>query len=76
LPKDRFERRTQYYQKNFTRNCYNSVYEIETKFNEGGLVVPMSWTEKWDNNAQTMINIIKGLDYKLYNEIYKETQTK
>jgi len=42
------------------KNVYESVYEIETKFNEGGLVVPMSWTEKWDNNAQTMIDIIKG----------------
>ena len=41
------------------KNVYESVYEIETKFNEGGLVVPMSWTEKWDNNAQTMIDIIK-----------------
>jgi glycosyltransferase involved in cell wall biosynthesis len=41
------------------KNVYNSVDEIETKFNEGGLVVPMSWTEKWDNNAQTMIDIIK-----------------
>jgi len=41
------------------KNVYNSVNEIETKFNEGGLVVPMSWTEKWDNNAQTMIDIIK-----------------
>lgn len=41
------------------KNVYNSVDEIEAKFNEGGLVVPMSWTEKWDNNAQTMIDIIK-----------------
>jgi hypothetical protein len=42
------------------KNVYNSVDEIEAKFNEGGLVVPMSWTEKWDNNAQTMIDIIKA----------------
>ena len=41
------------------KNVYKSVSEIETKFNEGGLVVPMSWTEKWNNNAQTMIDIIK-----------------
>jgi glycosyltransferase involved in cell wall biosynthesis len=58
------------------KNVYTSVTEIDKKFDKEDLIVPMIWTERIDNNAQTMINIIKGLDYKLYNEIYKETQTK
>jgi glycosyltransferase involved in cell wall biosynthesis len=41
------------------KHVYKSVSEIETKFNEGGLVVPITWTRKWHDNAQTMIDIIK-----------------
>jgi glycosyltransferase involved in cell wall biosynthesis len=42
------------------KNVYESVYEIDTKFNEGGLVVPITWTRKWHDNAQWMIDIIKS----------------
>ena len=38
---------------------YNNSEEIEDKFNSLDLSVDFSWTEKWHNNAQTMINIIK-----------------
>ena len=55
-------------------NVYDNVEEIDAKFDNENLVVPMIWTERIDNNAQTMINIIKGLDYKLYNDIYSEKQ--
>ena len=43
-----------------SRNVYHSVSEIETKFNSEDLTVPYGWTSKWDNNAQTMIDIIKS----------------
>jgi glycosyltransferase involved in cell wall biosynthesis len=42
------------------KNVYSTVYEIDSKFNEGGLVVPITWTRKWHDNAQTMIDIIKS----------------
>ncbi len=42
------------------KNVYESVYEIDTKFNEGDLVVPITWTRKWHDNAQWMIDIIKS----------------
>lgn len=55
-----------------SKNVYNDVSEIDKKFDKEDLIVPMIWTERINNNAQTMINIIKGLDFKLYNEIYSE----
>ena len=38
---------------------YTSVEQIDSMFDQGNLKVPMPYTFKWDNNAQTMINIIK-----------------
>jgi len=55
-----------------SKNVYSDVSEIDKKFDKEDLIVPMIWTERINNNAQTMINIIKGLDFKLYNEIYSE----
>jgi glycosyltransferase involved in cell wall biosynthesis len=39
---------------------YTSVSEIDSKFDNEDLTVPFEWTEKWHNNAQTMIDIIKS----------------
>ena len=39
---------------------YELWEEIETKFNNEDLVVPFEYTEKWNNNAQTMIDIINS----------------
>jgi glycosyltransferase involved in cell wall biosynthesis len=55
-----------------SKNVYANVDEIDKKFDKGDLIVPMIWTERIDNNAQTMVDIIKGLNFKLYNEIYSE----
>ena len=38
---------------------YNSIEEVDNKFDTENLSVPFSWTEKWHNNAKTMIDIIK-----------------
>ena len=55
-----------------SKNVYSDVSEIDKKFDSMDLVVPMIWTERLHNNAQTMIDIIKGNECKLYNEIYSE----
>ena len=39
---------------------YHNVNEIDTKFNTEDLTVPFEWTSRWHNNAQLMIDIIKG----------------
>jgi len=39
---------------------YELWEEIETKFNNEDLIVPFEYTEKWNNNAQTMIDIINS----------------
>jgi glycosyltransferase involved in cell wall biosynthesis len=39
---------------------YTEVSEIEQKFNSQNLTVHPFWTERWDGNAQTMIDIIKS----------------
>ena len=44
------------------QNVYYSVLEIDSKFDSKDLTVPYGWTSKWHNNADTIINIIKGIN--------------
>jgi hypothetical protein len=53
-------------------NVYNDIKEVDKKFDTLDLIVPMIWTERIHNNAKTMIDFIKGNEYKLYNDIYSE----
>lgn len=55
-----------------SKNVYSDVNQIDAKFNSMDLVVPTIWTERIHENANTMINIIKGIGYTVYNEIYSE----
>ena len=41
-------------------NVYDKVEDIDFLFDSVDLTVPFEWTAKWDNNAQTMIDIIKS----------------
>ena len=41
------------------RNVYENVSEIESKYNRELLIVPLEYTTKWHDNAQTMIDIIQ-----------------
>jgi len=41
-------------------NVYEKVEDINFLFDSVDLTVPFEWTAKWDNNAQTMIDIIKS----------------
>jgi hypothetical protein len=41
-------------------NVYDKVEDIDFLFNSCDLTVPFEWTAKWNNNAQTMIDIIKA----------------
>ena len=42
------------------RNVYDDISEVDYFFDHYNLTVPMSWTNKWDNNAKTIIDTIKG----------------
>lgn len=57
-------------------NVYSEIEDIDEKFDTEDLIVPMIWTERVDNNAKTMIDIIKGNEYRLYNDIYSEKNYK
>lgn len=39
---------------------YSSVEEIERLFNSQNLQVDMAWTEMWNDNAKSMIELIRG----------------
>lgn len=39
---------------------YDSVEDIDKKFDNEDLTVPLSWTERWHNNADLMLKICKG----------------
>jgi len=39
---------------------YDSVEDIDKKFDNEDLTVSMQWTERWHNNAKLMIQICKG----------------
>lgn len=41
-------------------NIYENVKNIDRLFDSYDLTIPYSYTEKWHNNAQTMIDIIKS----------------
>jgi glycosyltransferase involved in cell wall biosynthesis len=41
-------------------NVYKNIDNVDRLFDSYDLTVPFEWTAKWNNNAQTMINLIKS----------------
>jgi len=54
------------------RNVYTDITKVDYFFDKYNLTVPIQWTERFHNNAQTIINIIKGVPYTLPQEIFSE----
>ena len=42
------------------RNVYDDINQVDYMFDSFDLAVPFEWTSRWNNNAQTMIDIIKS----------------
>ena len=42
------------------QNVYDNIDNVDRLFDAYDLTVPFEWTAKWDNNAQTMVDIIKS----------------